>query len=141
MAHEGPVLVDEVGDISAELQAKLLRFLHEREFERVGGIKPVRVDVRIIAATNRDLDALMKEGRFREDLYHRLNVVPIALPSLRERRDDIPALTGYFLSRFSSETKREAVEIARAALDALKNYAGHDLRERYALRWQWTGRP
>jgi DNA-binding NtrC family response regulator len=123
LAHGGTVLLDEVGDISPELQTKLLRFLQEREFERVGGLKPIRVDVRIIASTNRNLETLMKEGRFREDLYHRLNVVPIALAALRERRDDIPALTGYFLSRFAAETKRDAMEISRAALDALMNYS------------------
>ncbi|MGH7771581.1 MAG: sigma-54-dependent transcriptional regulator [Candidatus Binatia bacterium] len=106
LAHGGSVFLDEVGDISSELQTKLLRFLQEREFERVGGTKPISVDVRIIGATNRDLDSAVKEGRFREDLYHRLNVVPIILPPLRERKEDIPALADFFMQRFSKEAKK-----------------------------------
>jgi len=118
----GTVFLDEAGDISQELQTKLLRFLQEREFERVGGTKPIRVDVRIIAATNRDLDAAVKEGRFREDLFHRLNVIPIALPPLRERKEDIPALAGYFMQRFASETKKSFTEIAEEAIAKLLAY-------------------
>ncbi len=97
LAHGGTVFLDEAGDISPELQTKLLRFLQERDFERVGGTKSISVDIRIIAATNRDLEASIKEGLFREDLYHRLNVVPITLPPLRERKEDIPPLSQYFL--------------------------------------------
>ena len=122
LADRGTVLLDEVGDISQELQTKLLRFLQERDFERVGGTKSISVDVRIIAATNRDLEAAVKEGRFREDLYHRLNVVPITLPALRERREDIPALAHFFLERFGRETKKGFVEITPDALERLSGY-------------------
>jgi DNA-binding NtrC family response regulator len=122
LANGGTVFLDEVGDVSQELQTKLLRFLQEREFDRVGGLKPIRVDVRIIAATNRDLDAALKEGRFREDLYHRLNVIPIRLPPLRERKEDIPALSQYFLRRYSLESKKTFVTVAQDALDKLTAY-------------------
>jgi DNA-binding NtrC family response regulator len=119
LADGGSVFLDEVGDITSELQTKLLRFLQEREFERVGGNKPIRVDVRIVAATNRDLDGDIKQGRFREDLYYRLNVVPIHLPPLRERKEDIAELAKFFLQRFSKETKKSFTEITREALDKL----------------------
>ncbi len=122
LAHGGTVFLDEVGDISQELQAKLLRFLQEREFERLGGTKPISVDVRIIAATNRDLEASVKEGRFREDLYHRLNVVPVTLPPLRERKEDIPALSQYFLRKYSMETRKHFSEITREAQEKLMTY-------------------
>ena len=122
LAHGGTVFLDEVGDINPEIQTKLLRFLQEREFERVGGTKPVHVDVKIIAATNRDLDGSVKEGRFRADLYYRLNVIPISLPALRERRDDIPDLAHYFMTRFSAETKKSFNEISQEALDKLLEY-------------------
>jgi transcriptional regulator with PAS, ATPase and Fis domain len=121
-AHGGTVFLDEVGDISAELQTKLLRFLQEREFERVGGTQPIPVDVRVIAATNRDLAGAVKEGRFREDLFYRLNVIPISLPPLRERREDIPVLANYFLRRFAAETKKSVTAIAPEAEDKLLAY-------------------
>ena len=122
LANGGTVFLDEVGDISQELQTKLLRFLQEREFDRVGGVRAVKVDVRIIAATNRDLDDAVKTGRFREDLYHRINVIPITLPPLRERAQDIPALCQYFLRRYSSESKKNFAEIANDALAKLVAY-------------------
>jgi len=122
LANGGTVFLDEIGDVSSELQTKLLRFLQEREFDRVGGVRPIHVDVRIIAATNRNLDAAVKEGRFREDLYHRLNVIPIALPPLRERKEDIPPLSQYFLRRYSLESKKNFTEITRESLEKLSAY-------------------
>jgi DNA-binding NtrC family response regulator len=122
LANGGTVFLDEIGDVSQELQTKLLRFLQEREFDRVGGVTAIRVDVRVVAATNRDLDVAVKEGRFREDLYHRLNVVPITLPPLRERREDIPALAHHFLQRFAKEVKRSLSEISDEALGRLSAY-------------------
>ena len=122
IANGGTVFLDEVGDISEELQAKLLRFLQEREFERVGGTQLIRVDVRIIAATNRNLEAAVKEGRFREDLYYRINVVPIVLPPLRGRKEDVPVLAQFFMQRFSIESKKNFTEISQEALEALSAY-------------------
>jgi Nif-specific regulatory protein len=122
LAHGGTVFLDEVGDISTELQTKLLRFLQEREFERVGGTKPISVDVRIIAATNRNLDDAVLKGRFREDLFYRLNVVAISLPSLRERRKDIPGLAEYFLKKFANETKKNFTRITDDAHKKLIGY-------------------
>jgi len=122
LANEGTVFLDEIGDISPELQTKLLRFLQEREFERVGGTKPISVDVRIIAATSRDLDTAVKNGQFREDLYYRLNVVPITLPPLRERKDDIPVLANYYLRRFAVETKKNFTGITQDAQEKLLAY-------------------
>jgi DNA-binding NtrC family response regulator len=123
VAHGGTVFLDEVGDISAELQTKLLRFLQEREFERVGGTRSIGVDIRVIAATNRDLPQAVRCGAFREDLYHRLNVIAIELPPLRERKEDIPALSGYFLRRFAAETKKTFDRIDDEAMRHLCAYA------------------
>ncbi len=107
LAHGGTLFLDEIGDISPAFQAKLLRVLQEREFERVGGSRPVKVDVRLICATNRDLEAMVKRGDYRADLYYRINVVSIFLPPLRERRDDIPLLVAHFLDRFNKENRRQ----------------------------------
>jgi DNA-binding NtrC family response regulator len=122
LANGGTVFLDEVGDISEELQTKLLRFLQEREFDRVGGNQLIRVDVRIIAATNRNLDAAVKAGRFREDLYYRINVVPILLPPLRGRKEDVPALAQFFMQRFSNESKKNFTEISQEAMETLTGY-------------------
>ena len=122
LAHGGTIFLDEIGDISLELQAKLLRFLQEREFERVGGVTPIAVDVRIVAATNRDLQAALKQGSFREDLYHRLNVIALRLPPLRERIEDIPVLIQYFLKKFSTETGRAVSAITDETLRGLMAY-------------------
>jgi sigma-54 specific flagellar transcriptional regulator A len=117
LANGGTIFLDEIGDMPLHLQVKLLRVLQERSFERVGGTKPLKVDVRIIAATNRNLEAEVKEGRFREDLYWRLNVVPIVIPPLRERKEDIPVLCDYFVDKFASifgfkiKLKQEIMEL------------------------------
>ncbi|MGH7853950.1 MAG: sigma-54-dependent transcriptional regulator [Candidatus Binatia bacterium] len=122
IADGGTVFLDEVGDISAELQTKLLRFLQEREFERVGGTQPIRVDIKIIAATNKNLEEAVKRGSFREDLYHRLNVIAITLPALRDRTEDIAALADYFLQRFAAETKKIFAGFTDEALAQLCAY-------------------
>ena len=123
LAHGGTVFLDEIGDISPELQTKFLRFLQEREFERVGGTKAIHVDVRIVAATNRDIEAAVREGRFREDLYYRLNVIPVVLPPLRERKEDIPELARFFMRRFAADTKKTFTDITREADDKLASHA------------------
>ena len=122
LAQGGTVFLDEFGDISTEVQTKLLRFLQEREFERVGGTRPISVDVRILAATNRDLDAAVKNGQFREDLFYRLNVIRLMLPPLRQRKDDISDLANYFLRKFSVETKKDFTSISGAAMEKLVAY-------------------
>jgi transcriptional regulator with PAS, ATPase and Fis domain len=122
LAHGGTVLLDEIGDIAPDLQTKLLRFLQEREFERVGGVKPIRVDVRIVAATNQKLHSLVKAGRFREDLFYRLNVVCINLPPLRERKEDIRDLARHFLNKFSLESGKQFSMITDDAMQKLCAY-------------------
>ncbi len=122
LAHEGTLFLDEIGEIPVSTQLKLLRVLQEHEFERVGGEKTIKVDVRIIAATNKNLMEAVKEGRFREDLYYRLNVVNINIPPLRERKDDIPGLAEHFLAKFSGETGKKMEGIEPAAMDILARY-------------------
>lgn len=121
LANGGTILLDEIGDLSINLQPKILRVLQEREFERVGGDKIIKVDVRLIAATSRNLEELVSKGKFREDLYYRLNVVPIFLPPLRERREDIPLLIGHFVRRFNEENKKN-VSISPEAIRVLIDY-------------------
>jgi len=121
-AHGGTLFLDEIGDISAKLQLDLLRVLEERKVTRVGGTEAVDVDVRIIAATNRDLRKAAADGQFREDLYYRLNVIPITLPPLRERREDIPLLIEHFLEHLSVETDRRVDGVSADALAALMRH-------------------
>ncbi|HBH87040.1 MAG TPA: two-component system response regulator [Syntrophaceae bacterium] len=118
----GTLFLDEIGDISAPVQVKLLRFLQEREFQRVGGNQTIHADVRIISATNRDLEAKVKEGTFREDLFYRLNVVVMDIPPLRERKEDVPLLVDHFLKRFSVENGKDIAGITSEARDLLLKY-------------------
>jgi formate hydrogenlyase transcriptional activator len=126
LAHEGSLFLDEIGDIDPDLQPKLLRVLQEREFERLGSNRTVKVDVRLIAATNRDLLTMVREGKFREDLYYRLNVFPIHIPPLRDRREDIPLLVHYFISLLSRKMRKSIRVIPREAMEAMMN-------------WPWPG--
>jgi formate hydrogenlyase transcriptional activator len=126
LADRGTLLLDEVGDLPSAVQPKLLRVLQEKEFERLGSNRTIKVDVRLIAATNQDLHRSVTEGRFREDLFYRLHVFPIYVPSLRERKSDIPALVRYFVSKYTSEAKKSITTIPAEAMDAL-------------LNWSWPG--
>jgi DNA-binding NtrC family response regulator len=121
-AHGGTIFLDEISSMSFKLQVKLLRVLQEREFERVGESRTICVDTRVIAATNRWLEDEIEEGRFRDDLYYRLNVVPIRLPPLRERSEDIPLLAQFFLERYSEENRRDAPELTDDIVEALQAY-------------------
>jgi Nif-specific regulatory protein len=121
LADGGTLFLDEIGDISASAQVKLLRVLQEREFERVGGSKTIKVNVRLVAATNRDLEQMVKDGDFREDLYYRLNVIPIDLPPLRRRGNDIKLLVNFFLER-SIKNHKKIVSITDEAMDKLMSY-------------------
>jgi DNA-binding NtrC family response regulator len=122
LASAGTLFLDEIGSIPVEMQVKLLRALQESEFERVGGIKTIRVDVRLVAATNSDLKKEIAAGAFREDLYYRLNVVPIRLPPLRERAEDIPLLVKHFLTKFNARLKKNVGGIEAEAEDLLRSY-------------------
>jgi transcriptional regulator with PAS, ATPase and Fis domain len=121
-AHSGTIFLDEISSMSPKLQVKLLRVLQEKEFERVGDSKTIRVDTRVVAATNQFLEEEIEAGRFRDDLYYRLNVVPIYLPPLRERREDIPALARYFLGQHSEENRRDPPELTPDVLQILREY-------------------
>jgi len=126
LADHGTLFLDELGEMSPQVQVKLLRVLQEGEFERVGGTQTLRVDTRIVAATNMDLKAQVDAGKFREDLFYRLNVINISLPPLRERKDDIPLLAHYFLTLYAGKNDKELVGISREAVEAL-------------LAWSWPG--
>ncbi len=123
LAHGGTLFLDEIGEMSPSLQVKLLRVLQQRSFERVGGIKTIHVDVRVIAATNRNLDEAVRDGRFREDLYYRLNVIPIVVPALRERSDDIPLLANHFLSVFNEQKHKYVQGVSDEAMRLLCTYS------------------
>ncbi|HTL10449.1 MAG TPA: sigma 54-interacting transcriptional regulator [Chitinophagaceae bacterium] len=122
LANHGTLFLDEIGEMPLELQVKLLRAIQEREIERVGGTTTIKVDVRIIAATNRDLEKMMEEGKFRTDLFYRLNIFPIPLPPLRQRREDIPALAAYFLTRYARKAGRPPMRFAPKVVDELVQY-------------------
>ena len=122
LADKGSIFFDEIGNVPLETQAKLLRVIQEREFMRLGGVETIKVDVRIIAATNVDLKRMMEEGRFREDLYYRLHVITVALPPLRDRKDDIPLLAQHFLEKYGQENGKGGLELAPEALDLLMEY-------------------
>ncbi|WP_330400358.1 sigma-54-dependent transcriptional regulator [Tepidibacter mesophilus] len=122
-ANKGTIFLDEIGELSLTVQVKLLRVLQEKEIERVGGTETIDVDVRIIAATNKDLKKMVEEGTFREDLYYRLNVIPIRLPALRERKEDIKLLVQYFLEKYSKEMGRDSMKISVEAINTLTDYS------------------
>src|SRR5688572_3733500 len=121
-ADGGTLFLDEIGEMTMPLQSKLLRFLEEKTFKRVGGLNDIRVDVRVVAATNRDLEEQVKAGKFREDLFYRLQVMPIMLPPLRSRRGDVPLLAAFFIDRFNTEFKKKVRGLSPAAIQALEQY-------------------
>jgi len=123
LAHRGTLFLDEIGDMSPQVQSKLLRVLEESSFERVGGTKSIEVDIRVIAATNKDLGELMRRGEFRDDLYYRINIVNLRLPPLRERRDDIPHLVNYFIAKYAAKYNRPVID---ATPEVVELWTGHD---------------
>ncbi|MBX3305179.1 MAG: sigma-54-dependent Fis family transcriptional regulator [Nitrospira sp.] len=122
LANTGTLFLDEIGDLSPITQAKLLRVIQEREFTRIGGVQPIKVDVRIVAATNKNLDDLVRKGLFREDLYYRINVISLYLPPLRERTEDIPLIANHFLEKRLEEAQRPPIEFGKEALELLTRY-------------------
>ena len=122
VAHQGTLFLDEIGELSLATQAKTLRFLEEKEFNRVGGSKTIKVDVRLITATNKDLNQLIKKGSFREDLYYRINVVPIVIPPLRDRKEDIPVLIDHFINKFNIENNKTVKGFNKEALELMMQY-------------------
>jgi len=122
LAHKGTLFLDEIGDLPREMQVKLLRVIQDQEFERVGGIQTIKVDVRLVAATNRNLQQDVREGRFREDLFYRLNVMPIHVPPLRERKEDIPALLDYFIGKFNRKLDRRIAGADPEVVDLLMDH-------------------
>jgi len=126
VAERGTIFLDEIGEMSAVMQVKLLRVLQERRFRRIGGLEELQADIRVIAATNQDLTRLVAEGRFREDLYYRINVIPIVLPPLRERREDVPLVAEHFLAKYADQMGKQVTGISREAMDLL-------------LRHDWPG--
>ena len=122
MADGGTIFLDEIGELAPDTQVALLRVLQEREFERVGGRERIQVNVRVIAATNRDLAAAVEDGTFRQDLFYRLNVFPVEMPPLRERREDIPVLMEYFISRYARNAGKTFRRVSKRTLDHLRSY-------------------
>ncbi|HYU90977.1 MAG TPA: sigma-54 dependent transcriptional regulator, partial [Gemmatimonadales bacterium] len=122
LANGGTIFLDEVGELSPDTQVALLRVLQEREFERLGGREQIQVDVRVIAATNRDLAAAVADGTFREDLFYRLNVFPLEMPPLRERREDIPMLVEYFIGRYARRAGKTFRRVSKRTLECLQSY-------------------
>ncbi|MGH9823603.1 MAG: sigma 54-interacting transcriptional regulator, partial [Blastocatellia bacterium] len=121
-AEGGTLFLDEIGDLALEVQPKLMRFLQEGEIQPLGELRPIRVDVRVITATNSDLERAVDEGRFRKDLFHRLNIIRIHVPPLRERPEEIPALASFFLDSFATRSGKQGISLARESMDALREY-------------------
>jgi transcriptional regulator with PAS, ATPase and Fis domain len=122
LAHNGTILLDEIGDMPPTLQVKLLRVLAEREIDRIGGSRPIKIDIRVVAATHHNLEELIEKGKFREDLYYRLNVIPISMPPLRERKPDIPVLIDHYIKYFNESKNKSIQGMNEGAMEILKDY-------------------